>query len=143
MPAAPAPAVLLKAERAIVRTINHERLALGLPRLIATPALRRVAVRHSRDVFVAGSLTHASSGGTAFASRMRRVVRYRATGETIAFTSDTDASARRIVSMWMSSPAHRAELLSSTYRRIGVGRAVGTLQGARGLVVTADLASLR
>lgn len=142
MPAAPAPAVLLNAERAIVRTINADRRALGLPPLIATPVLRRAAVRHSRDVFVVGSLTHASSGGTAFGARIRRVVRYRSTGETIAFTSDTQTSARGIVALWMSSPAHRAQLLSATYRRIGVGRAVGTLSGSRGLVVTADLASL-
>lgn len=45
--------------------------------------------------------------------------------------------ARTIVDLWLRSPAHRAELLSRGYRRVGVGLATG----AAGTIVTADFAS--
>ena len=50
-------------------------------------------------------------------------------------------SARRVVRMWMSSPPHRAILLSGRYRRIGLAKRTGTLGSMRACVVTADFAS--
>jgi uncharacterized protein YkwD len=41
----------------------------------------------------------------------------------------------------MNSPGHRAILLSSTYRRIGVGKRTGDYGGRRACMVTADFAS--
>jgi uncharacterized protein YkwD len=43
--------------------------------------------------------------------------------------------------MWMDSPGHRAVLLSSTYRRVGIGKRAGRLGGRRACVVTADFGS--
>jgi uncharacterized protein YkwD len=43
--------------------------------------------------------------------------------------------------MWMDSPGHRAILLSSSYRRIGVGKRVGSLGSSKACVVTADFSS--
>ena len=50
-------------------------------------------------------------------------------------------SVRRIVRMWMDSPGHRAILLSSSFRRIGLGKRTGDYGGNRACLVTADFAS--
>ena len=43
--------------------------------------------------------------------------------------------------MWMNSPGHRAILLSSSFRRVGIGKRTGDLGGDRACVVTADFGS--
>jgi uncharacterized protein YkwD len=43
----------------------------------------------------------------------------------------------------MNSPGHRAILLSSQYRRVGVGKRTGSLGSTRACVVTADFSSRR
>jgi uncharacterized protein YkwD len=45
--------------------------------------------------------------------------------------------------MWMNSPGHRAILLSSSYRRIGLAKRNGTLGATDACVVTADFGSMR
>jgi hypothetical protein len=49
----------------------------------------------------------------------------------------------RVVSMWMNSGTHRAVLLSSRFKRVGVARRGGHLGGGRACMVTADFASRR
>jgi uncharacterized protein YkwD len=51
--------------------------------------------------------------------------------------------ASTVVRMWMESPPHRAVLLSSGFRRIGIARRWGILGGSSRAVVTADFASRR
>jgi uncharacterized protein YkwD len=77
----------------------------------------------------------------AFSQRVRRYVRFRSIGETLAMTSR--CSARRVVRMWLNSPGHRAVLLSGAYRRVGIGRRTGRLGSQRACLVTADFASRR
>jgi uncharacterized protein YkwD len=55
--------------------------------------------------------------------------RFRQAGETLAWHSGWRVSPRRTVGQWMSSPSHRAVLLSSRFTRIGVGRARGRYAG--------------
>jgi uncharacterized protein YkwD len=51
------------------------------------------------------------------------------------------ADAQWVVSRWLASPEHRANLLRPGFRRVGVGAAQGTFVGHAGaLVVTADFA---
>jgi uncharacterized protein YkwD len=52
-------------------------------------------------------------------------------------------SAHRVVRMWMDSPPHRAILLSGSYRRIGIGKRVGSLGSSKACMVTADFSSKR
>lgn len=135
------PVALPPPERAIVRVINQERAAHGLRALRTSRTLSRSAERHSEDQLRHDVLDHSSSDGTSFAKRVARVGRFRVAGETIAFAPRGPRSrARAVVSMWMRSPGHRAELLAPGFRLLGVGRVRGVLGRSRGVVVTADFA---
>jgi uncharacterized protein YkwD len=56
---------------------------------------------------------------------------WNAAGETLSWHRGWRLRPRRTVRRWMRSSSHRAVLLSSRYRRIGVGRARGRYAGHR------------
>ena len=125
-----------RGERAVVRAINAARADYGLARVRSHRRLARVADAHTRYMLAADVFSHG-----AFSQRVRRYVRFRSIGETLAWSSR--CSARHVVRMWLNSPGHRAVLLSGTYRRVGIGRRKGDFGGRRACVVTADFASRR
>jgi uncharacterized protein YkwD len=129
-------------ERAIVRAINRQRVRHGLARVRSSRRLARAADYHSWEMLHADYFAHESRDGSPFDERVRRYARHRALGETLAMLGGCGrGAARRVVRMWMNSPGHRAVLLSSTYRRVGLGKRTGKLGGSRACVVTADFAS--
>lgn len=137
----PAPA-LAPPELAIVRAINVQRTAHGRPALRIDRRLARSAERHSRDQLRHDRLEHTSSDGTPFPRRIRRAGRFRTAGEVIAFAPRGSSSrARAIVRMWMGSPPHRVQMLSASYRIVGVGKVRGGLRSWRGALITADFAA--
>jgi uncharacterized protein YkwD len=79
----------------------------------------------------------------AFANRMQQFgVVASIAGENIAWGTGARGSARAIVTAWLASPGHRANLLRPSFRLVGVGDAMGTFLGYRGArVVTVDFAS--
>ena len=104
--------------------------------------LASAADYHSWEMLDANYFDHPSRNGESFDRRVRRYAPHRALGETLAMLGGCRrGSARQIVRMWMNSPGHRAILLSSKFRRIGVGRRTGTLGSSRVCLVTADFAS--
>jgi uncharacterized protein YkwD len=129
-------------ERAIVRAINRQRAKHGLSNLRSSRRLARAADYHSWEMLDADYFAHESRDGGPFAERVRRYVSPRAIGETLAMLGGCGPkAARRVVRMWMNSPGHRAILLSSSYKRVGLGRRTGELRGSRACVVTADFGS--
>jgi uncharacterized protein YkwD len=132
-------------EKQIVRKINHIRSANGLHRLRTNRALARSSDYHCADMLGANFFAHESSNGESFETRVEKFRPSVRIGETLAYLSGGSRRqmAGRIVSMWMNSPPHRASLLSTSFRRIGVARRNGTLNGARVTVFTADFASKR
>lgn len=149
-PAAPAPYRTARAaaspeaalQRSVVRELNRVRRVAGLRRLRASAKLAAVAERHSDDQAGTGAITHTGPGGDTSPQRIRRAAPATSTGEVIGFLGqgETDRAAQRVVRLWLGSPAHRAIILGARYRTIGVGSATGTVGGAHGLLVTADLA---
>jgi uncharacterized protein YkwD len=131
-------------ERAIVRAINRQRARHGLSKLRSNRRLARAADFHSWEMLDADYFAHESRDGRPFHVRVRRYVSYRTIGETLAMVGGCGkGSPRRIVRMWMNSPGHRAILLSSSFRRVGVGKRTGDYSGNRACMVTADFASRR
>jgi uncharacterized protein YkwD len=129
-------------ERAIVRAINRQRSKHGLARVRSSRRLARAADYHSWEMLDANYFAHESRDGSPFDQRVRRYANHRAVGETLAMLGGCGkGSARRVVRMWMNSAGHRAILLSSSYRRIGLGKRTGDLGGSRACLVTADFAS--
>lgn len=133
---------LERTERQIVELVNAYRARHGRARLRPSGRLKRVARRHSRDMVVHDFFAHSSRNGTPAATRVRRSSRARSVGENLAFVGAGQRHvARRVVSMWINSPGHRAVLLGASYRRIGVGGRSGNLGGTAGSAFTADFAS--
>jgi uncharacterized protein YkwD len=129
-------------ERAIVSAVNEQRAAHGLDPVKPTRSLARAADFHTREMLSADYFAHTSRDGGAFEQRVRRFAGFRSVGETLAWvTNCRRGGARTVVDMWMNSSGHRAILLSSTFRRIGVGKRTGSLGSQRACVVTANFAS--
>lgn len=129
-------------ERAIVRAINRQRAKHGLSGLRSSRRLARAADFHSWEMLDADYFAHESRDGGSFADRVRRYANHRAVGETLAMMGGCGPkAARRVVRMWMNSPGHRAILLSSSFRKVGLGRRIGDLHGSRACLVTADFGS--
>jgi uncharacterized protein YkwD len=129
-------------ERAIVRAINRQRSKHGLSALRSSRRLAKAADYHSWEMLDANYFAHESRDGGPFDERVRRFARHKALGETLAMLGGCGRkSAGKVVRMWMNSPGHRAILLSSSYRRVGIGKRTGDLGGSRACVVTADFGS--
>lgn len=125
-------------EIGVLRSVNRVRARHGLPRLRASRRISFIATVHAVDMARHRFLSHSSSNGTPFNTRIRLVENARTVGETLAAMRGR-TTGRRIVRAWMRSPSHRAQVLNPRYRRVGVGRATSA-----GLVfVTADFASAR
>jgi uncharacterized protein YkwD len=137
LPVAQARSSLSRSELSLLQAVNAARTTRGLAPLRVDPVLERAARSWSAQLLASNVFTHG-----AFAQRMRSFhVRGPAIGENLGWGSGRYATAQSMVRMWLSSPAHRANLLRAGYRRIGIGTASGTFQGESGAVVaTADFA---
>ena len=132
--AGPASAAPSGAERAVITEVNRVRAAHGLAGLRVDLRLERAARSHSRTILRTGSFSHGS-----FHRRLAGFGARGAVGENLGWGVGSRASAQAIVAAWLASPSHRANLLRPGFRRIGVGRLVGTFAGYGGAaVVTAD-----
>lgn len=139
-PAAAASARQDHVERAVVRQVNAVRAQHGLRALRTSRGLARAADAKAHELAQRNVLDHASPDGTSMLNRVRRYVDAHAYGETLATAPRVGGEAAIIVRAWMSSPAHRAALLSPRFRRVGVGRRAAS--GHRSFVAV-DLASAR
>jgi uncharacterized protein YkwD len=128
---------LRRSEASLLSVMNQVRVAHGVRPLQLDYRLERAAREHSNTMLRTQSLFHG-----AFAARIRAVgVKAPCVGENLAWGVGSLSRARAIVSMWLASPEHRANLLRPGYRIVGVGAPRGTFGGyAHALVVTADFA---
>jgi uncharacterized protein YkwD len=135
--AAPAGTRPTAAEADVLRAVNVVRAQHGLRTLAVDLRLERAARAHSRAMVRSGSFAHGD-----VRRRLAAVgVRGRIYGENLAWGVGSSATAAAVVQMWLASPGHRANLLRPGFRRIGIGRSVGTFGGYRGAaVVTANFA---
>jgi uncharacterized protein YkwD len=134
-----------RAERSLLRAINIQRAANGLHRLRIAKKLNRAADYHSREMLYGNYFAHPSLNGSPMENRVRRFKRSRRVGETLAMLSGRckRGMVAPVINMWMNSPSHRAIMLSPGFRKVGVARRGGSLNGNRACMVTADYASRR
>lgn len=118
-PARPA-ALLTSFERAVVAQINRARRNAGLRRLRVAPGLVAAARSHARSMARSGYFSHTSRDGLSPSARIRRYYPGRVTGEALLWRAPS-LTAHQALQMWLASPPHRALLLSSRFREIGLG----------------------
>ncbi len=121
--------------QAIINGTNAERRANGLTSLAWNSALTKSAELKAQDMCAVGYWAHtAPSGATGWTFMTQAGYRYRTAGENLAkdFTSDAG-----VVSGWMASPGHRANILNGEYADIGVAAVTCAFQGAETTIVVA------
>ncbi len=124
-------------EASLISAINRVRARHGVAPLRVSSPLQHAARSHSRAIIRTGTFAH----GNWYQRLRRHGARGRRLGETIAWGVGSDGTARGILRMWLDSPSHRATLLHSGFRYIGVGVATGSFSGFGGAsIATADFA---
>jgi uncharacterized protein YkwD len=126
---------------ATVCLLNAERTDRGLHPLKLNRRLSRAAAGHASDMVRREYFSHDSLSGASFVDRIRRTG-YLAgpgawiIGENLAWGSGDRSSAAAIVSAWMHSPAHRANILQRRFRQIGLGLVMGAPEQVDGPAAT-------
>ena len=105
-----------------LKSVNAERAAHGLRALKFNRTLDKAAQGAACDNANRHEITHVSSDGSHLRDRLHRVgYRFRSAAENTGrgFRSGTSA-----VQWWMHSPKHKANILMSSVREIGIGIAL-------------------
>ena len=106
-------------EREVVKLVNEQREKNGLKALTADAKLSYMARLKSEDMRDKKYFSHTSpTYGTPFQMMKDFGISYRSAGENIAMGQRTPSE---VVTAWMNSPGHRANILSASYTKIGVG----------------------
>jgi uncharacterized protein YkwD len=100
------------AEKGFRRKINSSRNAAGKSRLKLDPELSKVARVHTRKMARQGSIFHQSSSQLG-----SRVTRWTSLGENVGVGSTVTS----LHKAFMNSPGHKANILYSGFRNVGVG----------------------
>jgi len=110
---------VLSYEKEVVRLVNVERSKNGLSALKMNWELSRVARYKSQDMHDNHYFSHTSPRyGSPFNMIKNFGISYRTAGENIAKGYSTPQA---VVTGWMNSSGHRANILNSSFTQIGVG----------------------
>jgi uncharacterized protein YkwD len=124
-------------EISLLRAVNATRTAHGLRPLSLDATLTRAARAHSVEMLNGGYFAHGNFHGRMIAFHVRGPV----AGENLAWGNGSYAAPATVISEWLASPEHRANLLRPGFTRIGIGTTQGSFLGTGGAtVMTADFA---
>lgn len=140
-------AAVAELEQQVLAAINDVRRDQHLAPLRINRQLAGAARDHSRSMAEHGFFRHASYDGSAFWRRIKPVYpaakgRAWGAGENMVWASP-GLSAAGAIDMWMKSPPHRKNLLTPSWREVGIGgvhalAAPGVFQGLDVTILTAD-----
>lgn len=106
-------------EQEVVRLVNEQRAKSGLGALTLNSELSNIARIKSQDMLDNNYFSHTSPNfGSTFTLLGKYGISYRTAGENIAMGY---ATPQAVVTGWMNSPGHRANILNASYTKIGVG----------------------
>lgn len=109
----------------MVKKLNKYRAAHGLPALRAAPHLRRTSKRWGVRLMRTGSFGHIG---------VRSSRRFPYVGEVLALHYSWKPRRSLTVRRWLGSPAHRAAVLSPSFRYVGASMMRGRLNGRRATI---------
>lgn len=111
----------------LLNLVNSERARNGLPALILNAKLTNAARQKAAHMFANNYWAHFAPDGTSPWGFIRgQGYNYIYAGENLArgFTTSYDA-----VQAWMASPTHKANILSSQFKDVGLTISEGRIQG--------------
>jgi uncharacterized protein YkwD len=134
-------------EQGVLADLNAIRVQHHLVPLRLSTALTTSAREHSQEMASKGYFAHESADGSPFWKRIKLAypqssAGYWSVGENLLWSSPgVDPSGA--LTMWMKSPEHRANILSPSWREIGISAlhadaAPGAFQGLDVTIVTTD-----
>jgi uncharacterized protein YkwD len=114
--------------------INQERTSRGRAALRSQSQLAGAATAYSAQMVREGFFSHVSPERETVEDRLRATGYLRpawawALGENLAYATGDLATPRVVVSAWMHSPDHRANILEAQFDRAGIGVAPGNPYG--------------
>jgi len=113
-------------EQRIFELTNERRAENGVRALVWSEDIAVVARAHSQDMVDRNYFDHNTPEGiTPFQRLTIGGVSYSTAGENIA----TSATAELIMNAWMNSPGHKANILNSSFGKLGVGVATSSKYG--------------
>lgn len=108
-------------EAEVIRLVNEIRVQEGLSPLTTTSALSAAADQRAKELV--SCYAHERPDGTSCFTALHEFgVSYRAAGENIAAGYPTPEA---VVTGWMNSSGHRANILNPSFKAIGVGHVSG------------------
>ncbi len=109
----------------VVRLVNIERAKEGLSALAESSQLNSAANIRAQEIIIHNE--HERPDGRTWYSVLDELdIDYRTCGENIAGGQQTP---QEVVTGWMNSPGHRANIMSASYGKIGVGYVTGGFYG--------------
>jgi uncharacterized protein YkwD len=122
----PEPANLATVRAAVLCLINRERATNGESPLVASPQLEQAAESHTQELIADDYFAHVSPTGETPVDRIRDTgyipganVGY-VIGENLAWGTYQLATPQAIVSAWIASPGHLANILEAQYQDTGI-----------------------
>jgi uncharacterized protein YkwD len=141
----PSPQNLDHVSEVIFCLMNAMRADAGLPALTQQDELARASVDHSQDMVDQKYFAHDSLDGRDVVARLTTAGYIPKSGnwvvgENLAWGSGVLGTPKALVNAWMNSPPHRANLLASDYREVGMGVVFGSpsTKADSGVTVTTD-----
>ena len=118
-------------ESSIGCLINQNRASAGLQPVQPNADLRAAALSHSQEMISEGYFEHTSPSGLTFIDRIQQFgymqgTRAWSVGENLVWGDQQLSTPDSLVTAWMNSPPHRANLLQPDFNEIGIAAVVGT-----------------
>lgn len=131
--------------RAISCLVNWARVQDHRGRLTQRPALRRAAALKGQEVASCGQFSHTPCGTDVTAAVRAAGYRYATFGENLFAGTWGQVTARDVLTAWLQSPPHRANVLEASFRDVGAApaRAPGFLGDGDAVVWTVTFGSPR
>lgn len=104
-------------EADVLRLVNIERNKNGLSSLTKDSGATNVAHLRAKEILKSFSHTR-PDGSSCFTAAKELGVTYRTAGENIAYGYSTP---EQVVKGWMNSEGHRKNILSDSFKKIGIG----------------------
>lgn len=119
----PKPATIPNLEKEVFDLINAKRAAQGMPLLIWSEEVAKVARIHSQNMAAYKFFDHKGLDGLMVNGRADQtgLNKWRSIGENIAFMRGYDHPAEFAVECWMESVSHRNNLLRTDWKESAIG----------------------
>jgi len=113
------PDQITKTKLEVFEIVNQERKSRGFKPLCLNKELGSAAQLHSLGQKKCRKMSHTGCDGSSMGQRVRRSgYSSRGAGENVAWNQ---RSAKSVMNAWMNSAGHRANILRSSYKNIGIG----------------------